>query len=171
VRVSRQGIHPPGLGILRKMKNSLRTIALAGTVVGVLDGIAAVVSAGLRGVPPDRVFQYISSGLLGRSSYDGGVATIFLGVVLHFVVAFGAAAVFVLAARSFEFLRANPFIIGPLYGIGVYFFMSEVVSTLSNVTRQPRTVAGTLTGILIHILFVGIPIALITSRTEQRFSA
>lgn len=40
--------------------------------------------------------------------------------------------------------------------------MSEVVSALSNVTRQPRTLSGTITGILIHIFFVGIPIALIT---------
>ncbi len=153
------------------MKKSLRTIALAGMAVGVLDGIAAVVSAGLRGVPQDRVFQYISSGILGRSSYEGGAATIFLGVVLHFVVAFGASAVFVLASRSIALLRSNPLIIGPLFGIAVYFFMSEVVSALSNVTRQPRSLAGTGTGILIHIFFVGLPIALISSRAEQPVSA
>lgn len=82
------------------MKDSIRTIALAGAAVGVLDGIAAVVAAGIRGVSPDRVFQYISSGLLGRSSFEGGAGTIILGVVLHLVVAVGAAAVFVTAARS-----------------------------------------------------------------------
>lgn len=153
------------------MKSSIRTIVLAGMAVGVLDGIAAVVAAAVRGVSPDRVFQYISSGILGRSAFEGGAATVVLGVFLHFVVAFGAAAVFVLAARSIAFLRTNPLIIGPLYGIAVYFVMSEVVSALSNVTRQPRTQSGTITGILIHIFFVGLPIAMITSRTEQRLSA
>jgi len=109
------------------MKNTLRTVRLAGTTEGVLDGIAAIVAAWIRGVPPDRVFQYISSGLLGRASYEGGAGTIILGVVLHFIVAFGAATVFVLLARSIGFIRSNPLILGPLYGFSVYFFFSEVV--------------------------------------------
>ena len=150
------------------MNSFIRTVALAGTAVGVLDGTAAVVSAAIRGVSPDRVFQYISSGILGRSAYEGGAATIALGVLLHFVVAFGAAAVFVAASRKFAFLRSNPLIVGPLYGVAVYLFMSEVVSALSNVSRQPRTLSGTLIGILIHIFFVGLPIAVITSKISSK---
>ncbi len=150
------------------MNSFIRSVVFAGTAVGVLDGIAAVVSAGIRGVSPDRVFQYISSGILGRSSYEGGAATIALGVLLHFVVAFGAAAVFVAAARKFAFLRTNPLIVGPLYGVAVYFFMSEVISALSNVSRQPRTLSGTMIGILIHIFFVGLPIAIIASKTSPK---
>jgi hypothetical protein len=142
----------------------LRVIAVAGIAVGILDGVAAIVSAGLRGVTPDRVFQYISSGLLGRSAFEGGAATVALGVLLHFVVAFGAAAVFVAAARAFVVLNEYPWITGPIYGVLVYFFMGEVVSALSNVSRGPRTVSGTITGILIHIFFVGLPIALISSK-------
>ena len=144
--------------------NNWKAIALAGTAVGVLDGIAAVVSAGLRGVTPNRVFQYISSGILGRSAFEGGWATIVLGVFLHFLVAYGAATTFILAARSISILNRWPLIIGPIYGIAVYFFMSEVISALSNVSRGPRTVSSTLTGIFIHILFVGLPIALINAR-------
>lgn len=151
------------------MKNAI-TILLAGMVAGVLDGIAAVIAAGLRGVPPGSVFQYISSGILGRSAYEGGATTIILGVLLHFVVAFGASAVFV-SQRAGSLLRSYPLLTGPLYGIAVYFFMSEIVSALSNVTRQPRTLSGTVIGILIHIFFVGLPIALITSRKQQRASA
>jgi hypothetical protein len=143
--------------------SSAKAIAMAGTAVGVLDGIAAIVSAGLRGVTPDRVFQYISSGILGRSAFEGGWPTILLGVFLHFVVAFGASAVFILAARSISFLNRLPFAIGSIYGVVVYFFMSEVVSVLSNVARGPRTVSGTITGILIHIFFVGLPIVLINA--------
>lgn len=165
------GIYRDWLRICWEMKSAIRTILLAGIVVGVFDGIAAVIAAGLRGVPPGSVFQYISSGILGRSAYEGGATTIILGVLLHFVVAFGASAVFVLAAGWIASLRRYPLIVGPLYGVAVYFFMSEIVSTLSSVTRQPRNLSGTVVGILIHILFVGLPIALITSRTEQRPSA
>src|SRR5690606_37918771 len=108
-----------------------------------------------------RVFQYISSGILGRTSFEGGAATIILGVVLHFIVAFGAATVFVLAARLLSFLNRYPLITGPIYGVCVYFFMGEVVTRLSNVNAGPRTLSGTVTGILIHIVCVGLPIALI----------
>ena len=144
--------------------NTWKPIALAGFAVGVLDGIAATLSAGLRGVAPDRVFQYISSGILGRSAFEGGWATVVFGVFLHFLVAYGAAAAFILAARSIAILNRSPFVIGPIYGTAVYFFMGEVVSALSNVSRGPRTFSSTITGILIHILFVGLPIAFINAR-------
>lgn len=144
--------------------SNLKAIAVAGAAVGVLDGLAAVTSAWLRGVAPDRVFQYISSGILGRAAFDGGLPTTLLGVFLHFVVAFGASAVFILAASSISILNRLPLIIGPIYGVIVYFFMGEVVSALSNVTRGPENVAGTITGILIHIFFVGLPIALVNAR-------
>lgn len=87
------------------------------------------------------------------------------------IFAFGAAAVFVLPARSVAFPRTSPLVTGPLYGIAVYFVMSAVVSALSNVARQPRTLSGTLTVILIHIFFVGLPLAFITSRAERPSSA
>lgn len=146
------------------MNSYLRTIALAGVTVGVVDGTAAVVNSAIRGVTPDRVFQYVASGILGNSSYRGGAATIALGVLLHFVVAFGASAAYILAAAKISILNRLPLIFGPIYGIFVYFFMGEVISALSNAAKLPRTVSGTLTGILIHIFCVGLPIALISSK-------
>lgn len=86
-----------------------------------------------------------------------------LGILLHSVVAFGASTVYILAVRSVSALNRLPWITGPVYGVLVYFLMSEVVSALSNLTRQPRTFTDTVTGILIHIFFVGLPIALISA--------
>lgn len=154
--------------ICREMNRKLTAIALAGTTVGVIDGIAAVTSSALRGVSLDRVFQYISSGILGNSSYQGGAATVALGVLLHFVVAFGASTAYILAATKISILNRLPFIFGPIYGIFVYFFMGEVVSELSNVAKLSRTLSGTMTGILIHIFCVGLPIALISSKLSGR---
>jgi hypothetical protein len=150
------------------MNRFLQTIVFAGLAVGVLDGIAAVLNAGIRGVSPDRVFQYISSGILGRNAFDGGVATIALGVALHFAIAFGASAVFIVGASWLTALNRYWLVSGPLYGIAVYFFMSELVTNLSSVSRGPRTMSGTLTGILIHIFCVGLPIALISARSSKR---
>lgn len=153
------------------MNRDIRAIVLAGTAVGILDGIAAVVNAATRSIAPDRVFQYISSGIFGRNAFEGGAAMVVLGILLHFVVAFGASAVFVLAGRSLSFLNRFPLITGPLYGVAVYFFMGEFVTALSNVSRGPRSLSGTLTGILIHIFFVGLPIALISSKFSENHQA
>ncbi|MGD9631213.1 MAG: hypothetical protein AB7V18_18405 [Pyrinomonadaceae bacterium] len=74
------------------MSAKLKAICMAGLAVGVLDGLAAVISSALRGVAPARVFQYIASGVLGKASYEMGAATVLLGIFLHFVVAFGRSA-------------------------------------------------------------------------------
>lgn len=148
---------------------SLKALVYSGLAVGVLDGLAATVNSAMRGVTPDRVFQYIASGVLGRTAYEGGAATIALGVLLHFVVAFGAAAVFLIASRFLPFLTRHPFVFGPLYGVAVFFFMREVVSPLSLIGRTATpTISGTIIGIVIHILFVGLPIALIQRNRLER---
>ncbi len=69
-----------------------------------LDITAAFVNSGLRGVRPIRILQAIASGLLGAGSYKGGFATATLGLVLHFVIAFGATAVYYAASRKLTFL-------------------------------------------------------------------
>lgn len=51
---------------------------------------------------------------------------------------------------------------GLAYGIAVYFFMRYVVVPLSAVTTGPFSLTGMLRGIAIHLVCVGLPIALVT---------
>lgn len=138
-----------------------RAILWGGAAAGVLDLTGAVVTNAWRGLAPVRVLQSISSGLLGAKSYEGGFGTAALGVLLHFVIAFGAAAVFYAASRRLSFLWRRPLVAGPLYGAAVYFFMSFVVLPLSafphGVSLAPDRLA---TGLVVHVLCVGLPIAL-----------
>lgn len=138
------------------------TVVYGGLAIGVLDGLAACVSAYLsRGTSPFRVFQFIASGLLGRDSFNGGTATALLGVLLHFVIAFGVATVFYLLSRTFPLLIKQAILSGLLYGIAVHFVMQNVVVELSAVTRTAQAGTVSLTPIIIHALFVGLPVALI----------
>jgi hypothetical protein len=71
------------------------TILYGGLVVGILDGLFALIFYGLiLGVKPMRIFQSVASGLLGRASYEGGMQSFLLGILLHFVVASCIAAVY-----------------------------------------------------------------------------
>lgn len=136
-------------------------IVYGGLVVGVLDGAAASINSALRGTSPVRVFQYVASGLLGSASFDGGLATAALGVLIHFLVAFGAAAVYYLASLSFPVLIRRAVWCGMLYGVAVYFVMSRVVVPLSAARGLPFSPAQ----LFIHILCVGLPIALLARRS------
>lgn len=119
------------------------------------------------GLPPVRLLQGIASGLLGPSAFSGGMHAALLGFFLEFVIATGAAAVYVLAGRSMRFLTRRPWIAGPLYGIAVYWFMQLVVLPLSRYAHRPSSLRITLIGIAIHMVCVGLPIAL----TARRFAA
>jgi hypothetical protein len=151
----------------RTQPGALKTILSAGLAVGVLDGIAASVNAGFNGSTPVRVFQYVASGLLGRASFEGGFATAALGLLLHFTVALGASAVFFGASRFLPILTRLPFAFGPIYGVIVYFVMREIVSPLSRTNPGTPTIKGMAIMIVIHILFVGLPIALITAKSTN----
>lgn len=143
------------------------TILYGGLVVGVLDGLAAVINAGLSGASPVRVFQFIASGLLGSASFSGGLATALLGVLIHFLIAFVAATVYYRASLSFPVLIRRALMCGMIYGVVVYFFMSRIVVPLSATRKSPLSFTQLLTSLIIHILFVGLPIALLARRSAK----
>jgi hypothetical protein len=137
-----------------------RPILLAGSISGVLDITAAFLTAGMRGVTPLQVLQYIASGVLGPRAFNGGVPVAALGMGLHFLIAFGASAAYYAASRKLGFLTDQAIAWGLPYGIAVYLFMNLVVLPLSAVAKPRYTVASVITGLFIHMLCVGLPISM-----------
>ncbi len=84
--------------------NAVRAVVWAGFACGVLDITAALVVYGYFGLKPARLLQGIASGLLGPKAFEGGLAMALLGLLCHFVIAFGAAAVYSAASRAIPFL-------------------------------------------------------------------
>ena len=153
--------------------NPLRIILTAGLIAGLLDGLdAAVVITALNGISAIRVFQFIASGLIGTSSFRGGFRTAALGVLLHFTIAIGVAAIFYLASLRLRFLLRKPFLWGPLYGIAVFLFMHYLVVPLSATPKQGSTTAADYLNLIFsHVFFVGIPIAMVVSRGTHKVTA
>jgi uncharacterized membrane protein YagU involved in acid resistance len=120
----------------------------------------------LKGLSPIQVLQYIASGLLGASSFQGGLGSAALGTVLHFGVAFVAAAVYVTASRWISVLRSGALQFGLLFGVAVYFFMNYLVLPLSEVAPSPFSLGLFLNGVMGHAILVGLPIALYARRAE-----
>lgn len=151
---------------LEKNQNFLRPVLWAGFVCGVMDITAAFVVYGYFGAKPVPLLQGIASGLLGPRAFDGGLATALLGLLCHFVIALGAAAVFYMASRTFRFLTVQAVTSGVLYGVAVYFFMNCIVVPLSAAAKRPFSLKMMIIGVVIHIFCVGLPISL----SVRRFS-
>ena len=160
-----------GLTASLERPRAIDTILYGGLTVGILDGSYAVISSYLKsGVMPSRVFLYIASGLLGRDAFAGGPATVLLGVLLHFFIAFCVAAVLYAASQKLPMLIQRPWLWGPIYGVAVYFVMQFIVVYISAAPplRGGRTWWSVLNGMIVHALLVGLPPALYARRSVKQ---
>ena len=133
-------------------------------LAGILDLTYAIVVYGFLGAKPIRILQGIASGLLGASSFQGGVKTAALGTALHFLIALGAAAVYYALSRKIALLTKRPVVSGLIYGVAVYLFMNFIVLPLSAVHRAHLTTNSIVIGLIPILFCVGLPIALIVHR-------
>lgn len=159
-------IAPPieGMSSIERSR-ALTTILYGGLSAGVLDITAAFIISSLRhGRGPVLVLQSIAGGLLGRNAaFQGGLKTAALGLALHFLIATTATAVYYAVSLKLPLIVRRAVGCGLLYGIAVYLFMQMVVLPLSalhvSLFNQPAT--AILIGVLVHMVCVGLPIALV----------
>jgi hypothetical protein len=147
-----------GIGSLRGRSGwweLMPAILVGGAVAGTFDLIAAILMYGW-GAP-----RGVASGLLGSSAFKGGPAIWTLGVLLHFVIAFGAAAIYCLASRRLGFLKEHFLVCGIFYGIAIYLVMNLVVVQLSAFPLKGRafSVGAMIHGLLVHMFLIGLPIS------------
>ena len=146
---------------------ALPLVVLAGIVGATCDITYAILYYGWQGVPAERILQTVASGVLGKASYDGGWSTAALGLACHYAIVIVAAAVFWAVARRWTWLRSEPITAGLAFGVAIYGFMNFVVLPLSAYPYPLRfPLLTTATGLLVHMVGVGLPIALITRRAH-----
>lgn len=155
-----------GRYLVRISKSLLINIVASGIVAGSLDIAFATMFWAIKAdISPIRIFQTIASGALGAESYEGGVQTALLGLVLHFTIAVIMAAAYFLLAVRLETLWRRPFIIGSAYGLVLYGFMNFIVLPLSAASSGSNNPTWIWMSVIVHMFFVGIPIALFAKRT------
>jgi hypothetical protein len=139
-------------------------IAVGGGIAGLLDILGAF--AVYWPAPPAAILRSIAAGIMGSAAArTGGPGLAALGFGLHFLVALGAAAVFVAACRIVPGLARRPFVTGPLYGLLVFLMMNYVVIPLSAIGRYPGPWSATTSQVIaVHLVGVGLPIALAARR-------
>lgn len=148
---------------------ALDVIVFGGAAVALLDIINACAFWYLHaGAPPARILQAVAAGLLGKAAFTGGATTAALGLGLHFLIAFGMAAVWWLACRRWPALVARPVAAGLAYGAVTWVAMNHVIVPLSRATPLPFIAAWFVDGILAHLLLVGLLLAFVARWSARR---
>lgn len=141
-------------------RTALGWVLFGGFVAGALDFAFATTFWALQGVTPQRVWQSVAAGLLGKSSFDGGTATALFGVALHYLIATTMSLGYALPARRLDALRRHPWPLGALYGLLLYAVMTYLVVPLS---AAPAGGGGNrlwvACSVLAHVVLVGWPCA------------
>jgi len=144
-----------------------RFVVAGGLVAGAFDVVYACAFWWWKaGVPPRRIFQSVAAGLLGPASFEGGAATATLGLGLHFFNALMMSVAYFLVATRWPLLRRRPVLCGAGYGLLLYAVMNYVVVPLSAAGPGSKDPLWIALSVAVHVLLVGIPIALITRRAH-----
>ncbi len=116
--------------------------------------------------------QSIAGGLLGRdAARQGGAATATLGVALHYLIACIWAGIYLIASRSLPILVRYAIPCGLVFGAVIYFFMNGVVLPLSAIHAKAWPLRLAWWVIAVHVVGVGLPIALIVRSRSRKILA
>ena len=151
------------------MKRSLVTAAIGGGIGGFADIAYAIVVWGVI-LSPNWIAipQSVASGLLGKAAFEGGWPIFFLGLALHFLIAFLMALAYVFASRRAPALTRAPLLSGAIYGLLLFAVMNYIVVPLSAAPPRPWPHGlGLVRTLAPHVLFVGPAIAYATARRAR----
>ena len=138
-------------------------VAVGGVVAGAMDLTQAMFFFG-KHIP-----LAVAGGLLGARAFQGGVGFYTLGVLLHFFIACSAAATYYAVSRTLKFLTEYPVVCGLFFGAAVELVMTLVVLPLSALHAMgPYTYRDLVSGFLVHMVVVGLPISFSMSRFARQ---
>lgn len=143
----------------------LGLVLAGGLIAGALDLTFAFVFYGPQGSTPLLILQYIASGVLGRGSFQMGLASAALGAFFHFFTSVCAALIYYFASLRFAFLTRRAVLSGAIFGILMFLAMRFVVVPLSLVKTGPMKVGNVIGELCSHVFLFGMVIAYAVSRT------
>ncbi|MFZ6022975.1 MAG: hypothetical protein ACOYVG_00810 [Bacteroidota bacterium] len=137
-------------------------------LVAVLDIIAAMLSFYLStGKSPAIVLKFIASAVVGSDAYTGGLTSMLLGMVLHFLVAFLFTLFFFLVYKPLALYRYNVYLVGILYGMFIWLVMNKLVLPITSVMQQPFKWVEAGRAMLILITMIGLPLAFMLKKRQK----
>ncbi len=149
--------------LLKLSSGDVAAIVLpAGLVCAATDIGYIIVLVLIKGGSPFRMLQGIAFSVLGKPAYEGGVATMLLGLILHVGIALGAAAMFFVLYRLSGVVREHWLVSGVLFGAAFYVFMQLVALPFTRLPPQSFPPPNWIPVFGAHVTAVGPVIAAVT---------
>jgi hypothetical protein len=159
--------NPTAAQIATRGAGGLGLVLAGGLIAGALDLTFAFVFYGQQGATPQRILQFIASGVLGRGSFQMGLASAALGAFFHFFTSVCAAAIYYLASLRFSFLTRRAAVAGAIFGILMFFAMRFIVIPLSAIKPSPIPVGNAIGELCSHVFLFGMVIAYAVARASR----
>ncbi len=148
-----------------KSSSPIKTILWSGLIAGILDAIAGVIVYYIYfDLNPLQVLQFIAAGVYGPEAINGGIEMILAGTFFHFLIAYVVAIIYFIAYPRIAILQNNKVLMGLIYGFGIWLIMNLLILPASDIPKGPFDMGLAVVGIIWHMVLVGLPIALITSK-------
>ena len=145
----------------------------AGTLTAIVDGLfSTILTVFFYNSTATRLWQNVASTVLGPASFDGGIRTAAIGLLMHVGVAFGWSVVFLLLWRT-EWIRGildspgGVLKVSAVYGPLIWVIMSCAVIPML-VHRPPSITYRWWVQLIGHWPFVGLPIVAMFARRTPR---
>lgn len=142
------------------------TILMATLVAGTLDIISALTLYRyvFANISPQYILQGIASALLGKSAFQGGMATTLLGLFLHYCIALSFATFYFFIFPRIPFLGKHRIISGLLYGLFAWTVMNVLVLPLIGYSKFSFHWIPSIRSAAILMYAIGIPISFIVAK-------
>lgn len=143
------------------MNRFWKAVILTWLFVGTADIIAAYVSQWIKtGKFADKMLFYIAGGVLGLdTSMQGGNWVAFLGLSIHYTIAFLLTVFFFWIFPKIKFLSFDKYVIGMLYGVFANLVVAQVIRWFTPLPDPSFVFSQALISWFILGVALGIPIA------------
>lgn len=143
-----------------KRRSLLLYILLTGIVAGTLDISAAMIQYRIRtGGDPVNVLHFVAGGLIGPRAFEGGPAIPFIGLLVHYCIAFAWVILFFLTYARLWSKIPTVLLRAVIYGVLVYLLMNFAVLPLTSAPAMRPSMDSALREGLILVLCIALPAA------------
>ena len=148
---------------MKKNKNApIKTIIIAGLIAGTLDILAAFADYYIAtGKGPEGVLKFIASGVFGKAAFTGTTMMIWLGLLFHFIIAFGLTIFFFIIYPKIKFLQLNIVLTAIIFALVSWAITNLIIVPLSNTPAIPFKLISALKAFVILIFTIGFPLSII----------
>ena len=150
------------------MRNNFQHVLKAGLIVGTLDILAAFLYYFIKsGNNPLRILKFIAGGVFGEKAFTGNNTMYWIGLLLHYLIAFCFTLLFLFVFSKLQFLKNNLLLRGIIYGILVWAIMNFLVVPLSQLPARSFEPLNSFINLVILIVCIGIPLSYITGSNKK----